>query len=201
YLGGAHLTQGDMNGPDSARTVLRNPAVETAVLEVGYEGILCSGLGYDSADVVVITQISDSHCDLDGIDNVRALIRLNAVVANSVRSEGSIVLNADDERCVEIGTQARERVIYFSMCAENPMVGKHVCAGGQAVVLRQGAGGKGIYLFDGRRTALMFNEDIPARFDERGRSSTARLAAAAACAALDIDSTSIGLGLCGFGRQ
>jgi cyanophycin synthetase len=200
YLGGAHLTQGDMNGPDSARTVLRNPAVETAVLEVGYEGIVCSGLGYDSADVVVITQISDRNCDLDGIDNVRALFRLNAVVVNSVRSEGSIVLNADDEGCVEIGTQARERVIYFSMCAENPVVGKHLRAGGQAVVLRRGAGGEGLYLFDGCRTALMFNEDIPARFDERDRSSTAeRLAAAAACAALDIDSTSIGLGLFSFG--
>src|SRR6202047_4632062 len=38
YLGGAHLIQGEMNGPDSARTVLRNPAIETAVLEIGYEG-------------------------------------------------------------------------------------------------------------------------------------------------------------------
>jgi cyanophycin synthetase len=202
YLGGAHLIQGEMNGPDSARTLLRNPAIETAVLEVGYEGILCSGLGYDSADVVVITQIRGRHCDLDSVDTLRALVRLNAVVANSVRPEGSIVLNADDEGCIEIGTQARERVIYFSMCAENPMVGKHVRAGGQAVVLRPGARAEGIYLFDGRRTALMFNEEIPARFDERGRSSTAkRLAAAAACAALEIDSTSIGLGLCSSGRE
>jgi cyanophycin synthetase len=201
YLGGAHLIQGEMNGPDSARTVLRNPAIETAVLEIGYEGILCSGLGYDSADVVVITQISDRHCDLDGLDNLRALVRLNAVVANSVRSEGSLVLNADDERCIEIGTEARNRVIYFSMCAENPVVGKHVRAGGQAVVLRQGAGG-GLYLFDGRRSTLMFNEDIPARVDERDRSSPAeRLAAAAACAGLGIDSTSVGLGLPSFGRE
>jgi cyanophycin synthetase len=195
YIGGAHRIQREMNGPDSARTVLRNPAIETAVLEIGYEGILCSGLGYDSADVVVITQISDPHCDLGGLDNLGALIRLNAVVANSVRSEGSLVLNADDERCIEIGTQARNRVIYFSMCAENIVVGKHVRAGGQAVVLRQGAGG-GLYLFDGRRSTLMFNEDIPARVDERDRSSPAeRLAAAAACAGLGIDSTSIGLGL------
>lgn len=131
YLGGAHLIQGEMNGPDSARTVLQNPAIETAVLETGYEGILCSGLGYDSADVVVITQISDRHC----------------------------------------------------------------------VVLRQGSGG-GLHLFDGRRSTLMFNEDIPARVDERDRSSPAeRLAAAAACAGLGIDSTSVGLGLPSFGRE
>ena len=196
YLGGTQLIQGHMNGSDSARTILRNPAIEAAVLEIGYEGILGSGLGYDRADVVVITQISDRHSNLDGLDNLRVLLRLNAVVANSVSSEGSIVLNADDERCVEIGTHARERVMYFSMCAENPAVEKHVRTGGQAVVHRRGAGREGLYLLDGRGATLMFNRAVPTRFDERDRSSSAEaLAAAAACAALDLDSTSIGLGL------
>jgi cyanophycin synthetase len=189
-----------INGGDSARAVLRNPSIETAVLEIGYEGILGSGLGYDRADVAVITQISERHSNLDGLDHVRVLVGLNAVVANSVNSEGSIVLNGDDERCVEIGTQVRERVVYFSMCAENPVVEKHVRAGGQAVVLKCGSGGDGLYLFDGRRAALMFNGDIPARFDERDRPRIANvLAAAAACAALDFDSTNIAVGLRTFG--
>jgi cyanophycin synthetase len=204
YLGGTQLIQGDMNGSDSARAVLRNPAVETAVLEIGYEGILGAGLGYDRADVVVITQISDRHSNWCGLDSSRVLVRLNAIVANSVSAQGAIVLNADDERCVEIGTQAGERVMYFSMCAENPVVEKHVRAGGRAVVHRRGAGGDGFYLFDGYgyRAALMFDEDIPARFDERNRSSTAKaLAAVAACAALDLDNKSIGLGLRTFGRD
>jgi cyanophycin synthetase len=201
YLGGTQLIPGDMKGPDAARTVLRNPAVETAVLEIGYEGILCSGLGYDSADVVVITQISDGHRDVDGIDNLQAVGRLNAVVANSVRSEGSIVLNADDERCVEIGVQAREPVIYFSTCAGNVVVEKHLSAEGQAVVLQSGTGGEGLYLFDGRRTALLLCRDIPTTFDGPDRSSAARAVAgaAAACAGLDIDITSIRLGLRSFG--
>jgi cyanophycin synthetase len=202
YLGGTQLIRGEMNGSDSARTLLRNPAIETAVLEVGYEGILGYGLAYDRADVVVITQISDRHGNLDGLDNLRVLVQLNAVVANSVSSEGSIVLNADDECCVEIGTQARERVMYFSMCAENPAVAKHVRAGGQAVVLQRGAGGEGLYLLDGHGAALMFHGAIPSRFDEHDRSSTAKaLPAAAACAALDLDSTSVELGLRTFGRD
>lgn len=202
YLGGTQLIPGDMNGNDSTRTLLRNPAIEAAVLEIGYEGILGSGLAYDRADVVVITQISDGQCDLDGIDNFPVLVRLNAVVASSVRSGGSIVLNADDEHCVEIGTQVGERVMYFSIWAENPVVAKHVRAGGQALVLRRGANGEGLSMFDGRRDALLFKGDIPARLDECVRSSTVEwLAAAAACAALDIDSASIVLGLRSFGRE
>src|SRR6202158_6518368 len=137
-----------MNGSDSARTILRKPAIETAVLEIGYEGILASGLVYDRAEVVVITQISDCHSNLDGLDNLQLLGRLNAVVANSVNAEGSIVLNADDEPCVEIGTQSRQQVMYFSMCAGNPAVEKDVLAGRRAVVHQRGASGEGLYLLD-----------------------------------------------------
>jgi cyanophycin synthetase len=195
YFDGTQFTKAEMNGGEPARTVLRNPAIDTAVLEIGYESILCSGLGYDSADVVVITKISP-HYNLDGVDNLRALVRLNAVVANSVRSGGSLVLNADDECCVEIGTRIRERVMYFATCAENPVVEKHVRAGGRAVVLRRGADGEGLYLLDGDRATLIVNEDIPSRFDQRDQSDIATdIAAAAACAALDIDNKSIGLGL------
>jgi cyanophycin synthetase len=170
------------------------------VLEIGYEGILASGLGYDQADVVVITQINDRHSNFDGLDNLQLLGRLNAVVANSVSAEGSIVLNADDECCVEIGTQSRQRVMYFSMCAGNPAVEKHVLAGGRAVVHHCGAGGEGLYLLDGDGATLVFTRDIPTRSDEPDRYSTATaLAATAACVALDLDSTSIGLGLRTFG--
>src|SRR3984893_2531306 len=200
YLGGTHLLPGHMNGSDSARTILRNPAIDTAVLEIGYDGILASGLGYDRDEVVVITQISDRHSNFDGLDNLQLLGRLNAVVANSVNAEGSIVLNADDERCTEIGTQARQRVMYFSMCAGNPAVEKHVLAGGRAVVRQRDAGGEGLYLLDGGRATLVFTRDIPTRSDGRDRYSTATaLAATAACVALDLDSTSIGFGLRTFG--
>lgn len=200
YLGGTRLIPGHMNGSDSARTILRNPAIETAVLEIGYEGILASGLGYDRAEVVVITQISDRHSNLDGLDNLQLLGRLNAVVAKSVNAEGSIVLNADDEPCVEIGTQSRQQVMYFSMCAGNPAVEKHVLAGGRAVVHQRGASGEGLYLLDRGGATLVFTRDIPTRSDERDRYSAATaLAATAACVALDLDSTSIGLGLRTFG--
>jgi hypothetical protein len=48
----------------------------------------------------------------------------------------------------------------------------------------------------------MFREDIPARFDQRDQSDIAtRIAAAAVCAALDIDNRSIGLGLRSFGKE
>jgi cyanophycin synthetase len=202
YLGGTQLTQGEMNGPESARTILQNPAIEVAVLEIGYDGILRSGLGYDTADVVVITQVGACNGDLDGTATLRALVRLNGVVADSVCPEGSIVLNADDEYCVEIGSRARGRVMYFSTFAGNSVVEKHVGAGGRAVVLQSGAGGGGFYLSEQRRSILLFSGDITDIFEEPERSSIASaLAATAACTALDVDCESIWRGLRSLGRK
>jgi cyanophycin synthetase len=195
YLDGSRIVPGDMSVPDSARMVLRNPAIENAVLEIGYEGILRSGLGYDCADVVVITRIGDHHVELDGFDSLQALIRLNVVVANSVRPEGQIVLNADDEPCVEIASHASCPVVYFSMRAGNPVVQRHVRAGGRAVVLQKGPRGEGIFLVD-EGTASLLETEIPVPSAAPNPYSTENaLAAAAACAALDMDSECIRQGL------
>jgi cyanophycin synthetase len=195
YLDGSRIAQGDMTGPDSARMVLRNPAIENAVLEIGYEGILCSGLGYDCADVVVITRIGGHHLDLDGFDSLQSLIRLNVVVANSVRPEGKIVLNADDEPSVEIGSHASCPVVYFSVRAGNPVVQRHVRAGGRAVVLQNGPHGEGVFLIH-EGTSFPLETEIPLRSAGCNPYNTNNaLAAAAACAALDKDSECIRQGL------
>jgi cyanophycin synthetase len=202
YLGRTQLPQREMNGVDAARAVLRHPGIEAAVLEIAYQDILCSGLSYDSADVVVITQIDACEGDLNGIATLRAFVRLHEVIANSAGPEGSLVLNADDECCVHIGTRAKSRVVYFSRFAGNSVVEKHTAAGGRAVVLQGGEGGGELYLFDGRETVLLFSGDITAKFGKREQTGLGNaLAAAAACAALDLNSTTIGLGLRNLGGE
>jgi hypothetical protein len=52
--------------------------VETAVFEIGYEGILCSGLGYDRADLVVVTQVSNHPWGSQYIETSLDSVRLNA---------------------------------------------------------------------------------------------------------------------------
>ena len=78
---GRMIRRGDMSGPKSARMILQNPTVDTGVFEVARGGILREGLGFDRADVAVVTNISADHlglfipgCQLAGVLMVKRVI-------------------------------------------------------------------------------------------------------------------------------
>jgi cyanophycin synthetase len=186
YIGGARLIPTEMNGADPSRTVLRNPAIDTAVLEIAYEGILRDGLGYDSADVVLITQVRDLPAISQSTEASSGLLRLNAVVANSVSPDGQLVLNADDEGCLQIGSKVAVRILYFTTDPENLAVERHLRGGGRAVVVRGVSDRERFFLVDGRGSDI-FLGDVPAMGKECDPSGDANvLAAMAAGAALTL---------------
>jgi len=88
--------------------------------------ILCSGLGSDRADLVVVTQVSHRPWGSPYPETSLDCARLNAVVPKSASRDGQLVLNADDEGCVQIGSKASVGVMYFTMDPGNPVVGRHV---------------------------------------------------------------------------
>jgi cyanophycin synthetase len=194
YLDGIRVAQSDCSGSEAARIVLRNPTVETAVLEIGYEGILCSGLGYDRADVVVITQVSNHPRGSQYVEPSSDLVRLNAVVAKSASPDGQLVLNADDEACVMIGSKAGVRVVYFTMNPGNPVVARHVRAGGEAILLRHDSNASGFFLV-GRGGATLLLGWAPATPEEADVNDTSVVGAVAACTALSISGEHINGGL------
>ncbi|MDQ3547330.1 MAG: cyanophycin synthetase, partial [Chloroflexota bacterium] len=119
YIDGTQILKGDMSGPHSAQMVLQNPTVEHAVLETARGGILRSGLGFDRCDVAVVTNVTADHLGLGGIDSLRELARVKAVVPAATFRDGFVVLNADDPWCVEMTSRSRGEVIFFSMDEEN----------------------------------------------------------------------------------
>jgi cyanophycin synthetase len=186
YLDGIRVARCDSSTPEAARIVLRNPSVETAVLEIGYQGILCSGLGYDRADLVVVTQVSHHPWASPYPQTPLDFVRLNAVVAKSVSRDGLLVLNADDEGCVQIGSKANARVMYFTIDPGNPVVGRHVRAGGRAIVLRHDSDANGFFLVDGGGASVLLGY-APATSEASDLNDTASAAGAvAACSALGI---------------
>lgn len=68
YIDGECIQTGDNSGYYSAKTVLLNKNVEVAVLETARGGIIRNGLAYDLADVAVITNITEDHIGIDGIE-------------------------------------------------------------------------------------------------------------------------------------
>jgi cyanophycin synthetase len=188
YVDGTQIAAGDMSGPTSAQMVLKNPAIDYAVLETARGGILRSGLGFDRCDVAVVTNVSSDHLGLKGINTLSELARVKEVVPQSVLPNGASVLNADNPYTVEMARIARGELIFFSMDEENPVIRDHLRERGKAVVLRPTRHGEMITLIEHRRdTSLLLAEEIPATMEGRIRVNIQNaMAAAAATFAQDV---------------
>src|SRR3546814_13374218 len=75
HVGGQLLKASDASGPRSARSILRNPTVDAAVLETARGGILREGLGFDGADVGAVLNVTPDHLGLKGIDTLEEIGR------------------------------------------------------------------------------------------------------------------------------
>src|SRR5215204_2926043 len=131
YLNGEKLVKGDTTGPVSAKTILGDRAVNIAVLETARGGIVKRGLGYDWSDVGVITNISEDHIGQDGIESVEDLMNIKALVAERVRSNGTLVINADDPNSLRVLERAKvkarpKQIVLFSLDETNPHLQKHL---------------------------------------------------------------------------
>ncbi len=138
FVNGHMLVKGDMTGPESARIILRHPEVQVAVLETARGGILRAGLGYDYADIAVITNVSNDHLGQFGIETVEDIAHVKSLVAEVVQTHSYVILNADDAKVIEMGRRTKGKVIFFSTEKDNIHVRKHLAKGGIAVFVRRG---------------------------------------------------------------
>ncbi len=138
YVGNSMLTKGDTTGPVSAEFILKDPTVEFAVLETARGGILRSGLGFSRCDVAVVTNIQEDHMGLSDINTLKDMARVKGVVAESVKRDGYVVLNADNEYCAGISKEVSCNVAYFSMNENNKVIIEHCKKGGIAAIYENG---------------------------------------------------------------
>ena len=138
YVHNSMLTKGDTTGPISAEFILKDPTVEFAVLETARGGILRSGLGFGRCDVGIVTNIQEDHMGLSDINTLKDMANVKAVVAKSVKRDGYVVLNADNEHCVSIAKMVECHVAYFSLNEHNPIVQQHCKKGGVAAIYENG---------------------------------------------------------------
>jgi len=188
YFNEHMLIAADASGPKSARTVLRNPKVDVAVLETARGGILREGLGFDRCDVGAVLNVTADHLGLKGIDSVDDLASVKSVVVESVGRRGHSILNADDPMTVRMARHAGGRIVWFSMRGGELMARElraQIEAGGMAVVREAGpAGGTLVVHRDGGRTELMPAAAIPATLGGIAEFNVKNAAAAIAmCAA------------------
>jgi len=167
YIDGQLTVKGDMTGPIAARMVLRDPSVDTAVLESARGGILRRGLGYRKCTVGAVLNIASDHLGLKGVDTLEQLAEVKRVVIEVAKD--CAVLNADDPLCLRMADYTRaEHLCYVTMSIQHPLVKEHIRAGGRAVVLEPGMNGHMITIYDhGTHMPLLWTHLIPATLEGR----------------------------------
>ncbi|GGJ08764.1 cyanophycin synthetase [Alicyclobacillus cellulosilyticus] len=138
YIRGERVVSGDTTGPDSARIVLADPAVEVAVLETARGGIVRGGLGYDQANVAVLTNITLDHIGQDGAETLEDILHIKSLVAECVLPGGTVVLNADDPMLVRLSQRLTSRVVFFSGAEDNRVLARHLARVGTGYYVARG---------------------------------------------------------------
>lgn len=175
YVQDRLLEKGDTTGAKSTAFVLRDPTVNFAVLECARGGMLRSGLGFESCDVGIVTNVAADHLGLRDIHTVEDMAKVKAVVPKSVRKDGYAILNADDDLVYKMHKELDCKVALFSLEEENPRILKHIERGGLAAVLENGFISiyKNTYKIRVDRVA-----DIPLTFGGRARFNVENVLAA-----------------------
>ena len=189
YIGGQCVLEADASGPRSAELVLDDTTVEAAVLETARGGIVRRGLGYDKADVAVVTNITADHLGDEGIDDLDELTGVKALVAEAVRDGGTVVLNAADQASAAIADRPAVRrrspvIRFFSATPGNAVIERHKRSGG---ICYEVSDGQVIETDGGLQRVVMNLAELPGAFDGRARHVVANaLAAVAACRAVGV---------------
>ena len=139
------VKQGDNTDLLVQKLFLWDHNVEYAVLETARGGIINKGLGYDIADVGIITNIQEDHLGIDGVYTLDDLAYVKSLVVEAVKNTGYAVINADDDNCIKILDRLKSNIIFFSIKDNNEYVLKHIKAGGiafyyngESIVLNKG---------------------------------------------------------------
>lgn len=185
FVGGSLLESGDYSGPAGARRVLREAAVEAAVLETARGGILRRGLAVSRAEVAVVTNVSADHFGEYGIHDLDSLADVKLTVGSVVPRDGMLVLNADDAtlRAKAAGLARRfghgAPLGWFAADADEPWLAAHRADGGTTCGVRAG---RLVLAHRGARHDLGAIDDMPLTVGGRAAYNVANLAAAALAA-------------------
>lgn len=190
------VEEGDLTGPLGAQRVLREPRLDAAVLETARGGIVLRGIGYESNDASVVTNVSSDHLDLLGLHTLPELAEVKSVICRITKPDGVAVLNADDPLVANVARRVRARICLFSLSPRNARVRRAVAAGGIGMVLDEGWL---VELEGDRARRIVAAADVPATIGGLARHNVANaLAAAGAARALGISLEDVAAGLRDF---
>lgn len=187
------VERGDCSGPAGARTVLRHPEVDLAVLETARGSILRRGLAVARCDAALITNVTVDHLGDYGIDDLATMARVKALIG---RDAGIVILNAADPALIELAPTFAGELVYFALDPANEVLAAHRGSGGQVWFVRDG---QLVRARGAVEDALVAEVDVPITFGGLARYNTENALGSAALAhALGLPDAAIVAGLRAF---
>jgi UDP-N-acetylmuramyl tripeptide synthase len=171
------IDRGDWSGPGGARNVLREQDVDVAILETARGGLLRRGMGVERADAALITNISEDHLGDFGSRNLDELLAIKWIVSRVVRSQGHLILNAEDHLLVAKSKDYDGELVWFSLDPDNSVVREHIETGGRAFLLD---GDELLKVENGQRELICRSNEIPIALGGAARHNVANALSAAA---------------------
>lgn len=147
FVDNRQLRRGNCATWADGRRVLLNREVQAAIIENGCKQILTEGLAYERCEVGIITNIDWTE-DLSNHDvlDEQERIKVYRTQMDVVLPSGMAVLNADDDRVIDLARFCDGQITLFSRQPKSPPLVEHLVAGGRAVfidhnqlILAQGA--------------------------------------------------------------
>ncbi|MBA3877208.1 MAG: hypothetical protein C0498_09780 [Anaerolinea sp.] len=171
------VDSGDWTGPGGAYQILTRTDVDVAVLETARGGIVLRGVGYESNDASILTNVSSDHLDLQGIHTLPEMVEVKATICQITRPDGWVILNADDLLVRAVARSVRARVALFTLEGDRSVpVRRHLAAGGRAYLVRRGELGEA----EGDRwTPIAAVHEVPVTLGGLARHNVANALAAA----------------------
>ena len=189
---GKLVEKGDYSGFGGAALALAQRP-DVAVLETARGGMLLRGSGVLHNDVAVVTNVSEDHLGLQGVDTVDQLAEVKAIVTRITRPGGWDVLNADDPRVLAMRRHATGRPWVFSLDPDHPAFREVLADGGRAMTVMDG---KMTWLQDHESHPLVNLLDVPVSMAGVSSVYTQNaMAAAAAALAVGVPARAVAKGL------
>ncbi len=190
------LDHGDYSGPGGARMLLRDPRLEIAYLEVARGGILRRGLPLRRARAALVTNVAADHLGQFGINTVPELATAKFSVYRTLRDDGILVLNADDEYVAAEAHKIQVNIWWFSLSPDSAQIRDSLTAGSPCAWVEDGS----LVFFDGLdKQAVIRVEEIPITMSGAAHYNILNaLGALCLSRAMGLDNAAIHTGLSGF---
>ncbi len=133
------IEPGDWTGPGGAHRILARSDIEVAVLETARGGLVLRGVGYESNEASVLTNVSSDHLDLQGIHTLPELAEVKSTICRITKPDGWVVLNADDPLVAAVARRVKANVALFTLEGnDSAVVRRHRGRGGRAYLVVDG---------------------------------------------------------------